>query len=148
MTTDRQEKQRQLTEQVIAFVHALRRRSQWTSFLNATLIVLALLCSFGVTFFELADNGVVVALLGAVITLLIALSQAFAFGEKADFYQVLLADAENLLTSLQLGVDSQEEFEKALRKFLILRKYTVQKLPRGKGMEAIRGLSQEMTAAG
>lgn len=147
MVTDWQEKKSQLLQELSSFVHMLQRQRRWAAFLNAILIVLALICSFGVTFFGLGENGVVAALLGSIITLLIAMSQAFAFGEKADFYQVILADAENLLTSLQLGVDSEEAFEETMRKFLVLRKYAAQKLPRGKGMEAIRGLSAEMTAS-
>ncbi len=139
----------QLIEEVAAFVRYTQQQERRAARANRIIVVLGLVCSFGVTFLGLGGAGELAALLGAFIAMLIGLDRAFAYGERADFYRILVADGQNLLTDLRLSVDTEATFEEAKRKFLVLRKYGAEKLPRGKGMEAVRSMSQELgTGAG
>ena len=135
----------QLEQELTRFVDSSWRQFRTNSVINTAIIVLALLCSFGVTLFGIGENGVFAALLGALIALLIALGQAFDFGGKADFYRVVHAESDNLLTRLHILTDDARELQQILQQFVVLRKYAAEKLPRGKGMEAISSMTKEMT---
>ena len=140
------QKKTQLIDEVAAFVQHAKRQKRRASRANKIIVILGLVCSFGITFLGVGGAGELAALLGAFIAVLIGFDQAFAYGEKANFYRIIVADGENLLTDLRLGVDTEEGFKKAMQKFLVLRKYGAEKLPRGKGMETVRSMSREMSA--
>ncbi len=139
-----QEREDQLREEVAAFARDLRRQWRRASRINSAVVALGLLASFGITFLGLGGAGELAALLGAFVAMLIGFDRAFAYGEKADFYRILLADGENLLTALRLDVHADMDFEEVVRRFLVLRKYAAEKLPRGTRMKAVRNMSREL----
>lgn len=88
------------------------------------------------------------AFLGVLLGALITYDKAFPHGEKAEFYQIIVAESKSLLDDLEFRVDTYRKFNNALKRFQTLRKYAAEKLPRGKGMETVKNMSEELRSIG
>ncbi len=83
-----------------------------------------------------------IACIAVVSGTLVALHTAIAIGDKAHFQRIVASDAENLLTDLNAGVDSDERLRQLREYFKALRKHSDVMLPLGGGMDAVRSLPQ------
>jgi hypothetical protein len=137
----------ELTKEVESFraQHVRQRKINWT--FNLILIGAGILLSIAVIVAGIYDEGKIAAVLGALTAAAIAAQNAIAAGEKAEFYRVVCAEAENLLDELRYLVDTNREFETTVRTFEALRKHAATALPRGQGMEAVKRMGEDLARA-
>lgn len=135
-----QEKVEALKTDVTTFFDTYRFRHGKNYFTNFALVFLGIVLSVSVSAAGFGGYGKLAGILGLFITLLIALQNAFYFGEKAEFQRLVATEAENLISMLKFKVKTESDFETVLEAFLTLKKHTAANLPRGKGMEVVRDM--------
>ena len=108
------------------------------SILNMSLIIAGLLVGAGITVTGFMQLDIWPGLLGALITLIIGLQNAFDLSGKALFLNVIHDEAKVLRDRLRYKVKTQEEFEAVIDEFSLLRIYAVKKLPLGSGMGVVK----------
>ncbi len=127
-------------------VDIARQRQRWWV-LNLIVIGAGILFSIAVIVVGLYDKGRLAALFGALTAAAIAVQNGYAAGEKAEFYRLVVAEAENLLSDLALLINTGKEFEATVKALEALRTHAAKALPRGSGMEAVKQLGADLERA-
>ena len=113
--------------------------------MNISLVVSSILTSAAITIVGIFDMGITAAILAVLLTVFLALQQAFPFADMAYFYRSGIADLENLQTYLKYSALAQKEIDKTKSKLMIIRKYLAKDIPRGTPvMEAITAMREEV----
>ncbi len=141
-----QEKMRKLREEIEQFHALFQLRHRQNYHLNWVLILVGLLLSAGVTIAGMLNYGVIAAIMGVGIGLLIGIQNAFPFSEKADFYRLVMSESWNLKTTLEYKVETNRQFTIVLNKFMKLRDHAAASLPKGQGMDAVRKMYEDLSA--
>jgi hypothetical protein len=122
-----------------------KRRRLRHGLMNNSMVVASILTSAAVTIVGIFNMGITAAILGVLLTVLLALQQVFPFADMSYFYRCGIADLENLQTSLKYSVLSQTEIDKTKSKLMIIRKCLAKDIPRGTSvMEAIMAMREEV----
>ncbi len=146
--TDKLEQKKQkLTGEIHDFVTIYQNRHRGNFHLNWILIVVSLLLSAGVTIFGMLNQGMVAAVLGVCIGFLIGMQNAFPLGEKAEFYRLMVVEGQNLISMLDYEVNTDKDFASIEKQFRKLRSHAASDLPKGKGMDAIKEIYQDLSKA-
>jgi hypothetical protein len=127
-----------LNEEIANFHSTYSSRHGKNFFINVALVLLGILLAVGVTAAGFFEKGKLAGILGLLLTLFIALQNAFYFNEKAEFYRLVATEADNLRYLLKFKVQTQSELHSVLDAFMTLKKYAATNLPRGKGMEVVK----------
>jgi len=93
-------------------------------------------------------DGSVSALLVILLTIPAGLENAFKYGEKRDFHRILVSECYNLKTALTYCVNTEPEFQVIVNKFQELVVKSAKSLPRGKGMQAVKELYENLDSKG
>jgi hypothetical protein len=128
------------------FTRKYGKRHRGNFHLNWILIVIGLLLAAGVTISGMLNQGIIAAILGVCIGFLIGLQNAFPLSEKAEFYRLVVTEAENLIFELKYEVESEQQFREVVNKFQGLRDHAAKSLPRGQGMEAVKDMYKELSS--
>jgi hypothetical protein len=123
----------------------LRQRHKLNYRGNAALIIVGLALSAGVTIAGILDYGLVAAILGVAVGYVIGVQNAFPIGEKAEFYRLIIAEGDNLISELKFEVKTEGQFLNRVNKFQKLRMYGTENLPRGQGMQAVKNFYKDMS---
>ena len=145
--TQLEQKKQKLTGEIREFVVTYQKRHRGNFHLNWILIVVGLLLSAGVTIFGMLNQGVVAAVLGVCIGLLIGMQNAFPLGEKAEFYRLMVVEGQNLISILDYEVNTDKDFASIEKQFRKLRSHAASDLPKGKGMDAVKEMYQDLSKA-
>ena len=116
-----------------------------------TLVIGGILLSLGAAiagFSGMAGGAQAAAILALLAGASITLESAFKFGEKADFYRILVGEFDNLRIALRYAVDTEEKLELIVKKFQTAITVTARSLPRGQGMSAVKTLYEELDRHG
>lgn len=98
--------------------------SRWDNLLNVTGILL----SVGIVASGIYQRGAVSAILGAFVAAIVSAQKAFPFGQRTNFYRILIGQSSNLETDVDQGLVSKPEAVAILKS---LRLDFAQQLPRG-----------------
>jgi hypothetical protein len=113
---------------------SLRRRHFW---LNALVVVLGLLLSAGVTLTGALDMTEIAPFMGAAITVLLGIQNAFKFAEKATLWEAKHGEAKDLRDRLNYKARTADDFQSLVDSWLVLRKELTAEMPKvGKLEEA------------
>jgi hypothetical protein len=108
----------------------------------SALIILGLLLGAGTTAAAFLEQSKVAGVLGLLTTLFIALSDAFNFSEKADFYLLIHSSAKSIRDRLKYMINSDADFSSAFDDFQSLRLRAANEVPKGKGI----GVAKQLTS--
>ncbi len=124
--------------EIASFGAQIRQRhgTNWAA--SSGLVASGILLSIGVTAAGFFGPGWLAGALGLIVTLFIALQNAFFFSEKAEFQRVVFTEAENLLSLLKFRVRSPAQFDSVIDAFMTLKKSGATGLPHGKGMQVVK----------
>ncbi len=139
------EKKSQLLREIQEFAREMKKRHLRNYRVNTAIVLFALIFSSIVTIAGFLDQGKIAAFLGVSIAFLIAVQNAFPIAEKSEFYRTIADEGENLQDSLNYQVDSDAKFQDVVTKFQTLRKFSAEKMPKGRGMETVKDMYKEMT---
>jgi hypothetical protein len=119
---------KELTEEIGKFCDDCTKRyafnSRWDNVLNVTGILL----SVGIVASGVYQRGAVSAILGAFVAAIVSAQKAFPFGQRTNFYRVLIGQSSNLETDVDQGLISKQDAVAILKS---LRLDFAQQLPRG-----------------
>ncbi len=101
-----------------------RFNSRWDNVLN----VAGILLSVGIVASGVYQRGAVSAILGAFVAAIVSAQKAFPFGQRTNFYRVLIGQSSNLETDVDQGLISKPDAVAILKS---LRLDFAQQLPRG-----------------
>src|SRR5262249_41073405 len=101
-----------------------RFNNRWDVFLT----VLGILLSIGVVAAGFANSPFVSAILGAIVAAVVTAQKAFPFGQRANFYRLLIGQSRNLITRASQGLLGKSDVVNTLSS---LRMDFAQQLPRG-----------------
>lgn len=128
-------------KEVSEFLAMQQRRHTMNFRLHWLLVVLVLIGSSLTTIGSILRwQYEIIALIGVVSSVLIAIHTAIAIGDKAEFQRIIASDAANILTYLSDSGLVEDNFVRLREQFTELRKHADSQLPRGGGMEAVRNL--------
>lgn len=113
--------------------------------LSWVITVGALLASLAVIVAGIMNRGKTAALIGVLVTGLVALDRQLALSEKAQFWQVICTEGENIRDDLQF-VQNRDDFKKVVDQLKILRTKSAQDHPKGEGMQAVIDLQRQLAA--
>ena len=105
------------------------------------LSILALLCAAGIIVAGVLDRGKVSAVLGGLITVLIGAQNLFPVRDRAGYYQVLVAETDNLMDDVRYS-ETPDQFNQALKTLKVLR----QRQEPAPGQNALKELLAEVKA--
>ena len=117
----------------------------WDYRWSLAIAVGALLASLAVIVAGIQNRGKTAALIGVLVTGLVALDRQLALGEKAQFWQVISTEGENIRDDLQF-VQSVDDFKKVVDRLKILRAKSAQDNPKGQGMQSVIDLQRQLAA--
>lgn len=112
---------------------------------NTALILASIVLSAAITISGIFDLGIVAAILGVVLTALLAAQQAFPLGELGFFYRTSLGDLAVLEDNLMYLANTEKDVEKIVRQFGVIKKHVAQNVPRGRALEAIQNMRDDVT---
>jgi hypothetical protein len=135
-----------LANDIDSFRQTYLRRQQATFWTNAAFILIGLFLSAGVSLASFYGKGDIVPLLGMSIFLLIGVQNAFPMGDKAEFYRLLVHESMNLLSDISFA-KAEDDLRLINQRFQILRKHAATALPRGRGMETVKDMYNELNAS-
>ena len=119
---------KELAEEIGKFCDDCTKRyafnSRWDNVLNVTGILL----SVGIVASGVYQRGAVSAILGAFVAAIVSAQKAFPFGQRTNFYRVLIGQSSNLETDVDQGLISKQDAVAILKS---LRLDFAQQLPRG-----------------
>jgi hypothetical protein len=98
--------------------------SRWDNALN----IIGLVISVGIVAAGIYQRGAVAAILGAFVSAIVSAQRAFPFGPRANFYRMLIGQAENLCTQIEQGLLEKQAAVAGLNS---LRLDFAQQFPRG-----------------
>jgi len=98
--------------------------SRWDNVLN----VMGILLSVGIVASGIYQRGAVSAILGAFVAAIVSAQKAFPFGQRTNFYRILMGQSSNLETDVEQGLVSKQDAVAILKS---LRLDFAQQLPRG-----------------
>jgi len=98
--------------------------SRWDNVLNVTGILL----SVGIVASGVYQRGAVSAILGAFVAAIVSAHKAFPFGQRTNFYRILIGQSSNLETDVDQGLVTKQDAVAILKS---LRLDFAQQLPRG-----------------
>ena len=117
-----------LADEILQFCKDCTRRyyfnSRWDNVLNVTGILL----SVAIVASGLYQKGAISAILGAFVAAIVSAQKAFPFGQRTNFYRILIGQGANLETDVQQGLVSKQDAVAILKS---LRLDFAQQLPRG-----------------
>jgi hypothetical protein len=90
-----------LADEVRQFRNDCENRYKFNSRWDNTLNIAGLLLSVSIVAAGLFEKGAVAAILGAFVSAIVSAQRAFPFGPRANFYRVLIGQADNLQTQIQ-----------------------------------------------
>jgi len=94
------------------------------------------------------DIGPISGIIPLIVGALISLESALKFGEKGEFYRVLVTECENLKIALKYRVDTEDKLQLIVKKFQIVVTTSARSLPRGQGMQAVKALYEDLDREG
>ena len=103
--------------------------SRWDNVLN----VVGILLSVCIVAAGVYQRGALSAILGAFVAAIVGAQKAFPFGQRVNFYRILVGQSENLETDVQQGLVSKQDAVAILKS---LRLDFAQQLPRGSTFNA------------
>jgi hypothetical protein len=118
------------TEKFLDFSWKRRRNNRW---MNIAVVVLGIGLGAGVTILALLEQPLVVALMGAAISFLVGIQNAFKFAEFAIFWEAKHNQAKVLRDTLRYKVCSEEQFQTVVDGWLDLRRSLIQEMPKSSG---------------
>jgi hypothetical protein len=101
-----------------------RFNSRWDNVLN----VMGILLSVGIVASGVYQLGALSAILGAFVAAIVSAQKAFPFGQRTNFYRILMGQSSNLETDVEQNVVAKESAIAILKS---LRLDLAQQLPRG-----------------
>lgn len=141
---DLSELRSELVEDIKKEISEIKGRRLRHGIVHNTLVVTSIFVSGVITIDGIYNMGRTAAILGVILTVLLALQQAFPFGDMAFFYRCGIADLENLQTSLKYSLPSRKEIDKTKAKYMVIRKHLAEALPRGEQvMKTIMTMREE-----
>lgn len=135
----------QLETVIDSYINEMQGRRKRHGLGNTSLVLASILTSAIITIAGIYDQAKIAAILGVILSVLLAVQQVFPLGEMAFFYRSSIADLENLRDSLLFTPDSQEELEKIAHQFAVIRKHIAQAIPRGQAMNTLQNMRDELT---
>jgi hypothetical protein len=133
----------ELTQKIRAFRKDNKIKHGGNYWGNTTLIYLSIFLSASVTIAGIFDEGRLAAILGVILSILLTIQNAFPINYKAEFYRILMAEADNLLIDIEFDTMTQENFNRIKNRFKVLTKYAAVNLPKGEGLEAVRDMYKD-----
>lgn len=119
---------KELAQEICEFrddcVKRYRFNSRWDNLLN----VAGILLSVGIVASGIYQRGAISAILGAFVAAIVSAQKAFPFGQRTNFYRVLIGQSSNLETDVDQGLISKQDAVSILKS---LRLDFAQQLPRG-----------------
>ena len=126
----------------------VERKRRTNRILYNLLVAASIVLSFGATAAAFLGTGVAAGILPLIVALAIGMESAFKFGEKADFFRVLVAEFDNLKVALVYVVDNDEKLDLIVKKFQTTIERAAQAVPRGQGMQAVKTLYEDLDRHG
>ena len=134
---EKQEKKRRATARMYFFLVAV----------GLGLSIAAVVTGFTPTV-AVIDNTSISPILIILVGIPVGLERAFKFGEKRDFYRILVSEYYNLKIALNYSVDTEDKFRIILGKFQSVVARSAKSVPRGQGMQAVKTLYEELDSKG
>jgi len=117
-------------------------------YMNNVLVVFTIALSASITTAGIFDQGKLAGVLGAILTGLLALQQAFPFADMSFFYRVGVAEGTILRLNLDTKADTKEEVETLEIKVETLIRKMAQDIPRGQAIhDAVQNMHKEVREA-
>jgi hypothetical protein len=118
----------------IRFFHAeCRRRYKFNNFWDNVLNIAGLLLSVSIVAAGILRWGAISAILGAMVAAIVTAQRAYPFGQRANFYRILIGQSENIETDVRQRLLSKQQAVDILKS---LRLDFAQQFPRGSGFRA------------
>jgi hypothetical protein len=128
-----------LSEEIQDFAREVKTAHLRYRLANLLLITGSILVGGGVTVASIFKQSIVAAILGVFVSVFVALHSALSVSAKSDFYQLIAAEARNLLTDLKYTHVTEKKRAGLLEELKTLRTRAIKELPRSEQLE--RGLS-------
>ena len=143
-------KKRQLVADIEELNARQERKRKSAAMMYTLVIVLGFALSIAavVLGFIGIERSEILSILVILLAVPAGLESAFKFGEKRDFYRVLVSESYNLKTTLNYSVSTEKEFKIIVNKFKDLVAYAAKSLPRGQGMQAVKTLYEDLDRRG
>ena len=96
----------------------------------------------------LFDLGIIAGIMALIVGAAVSFESSFKFGEKWDFYRILVNECENLKIALKYRVYTDKNFDLLVNKFQVVVNASAKSLPRGKGMQEVKKLYENLDREG
>lgn len=117
-----------LLDEIRAFREDSEGRYRFNNAWDVSLTILGILLSIAVVASGFLKRPEISAVLGAIVGAVVTAQKAFPFGQRANFYRLLIGQSSNLITRSSQGVIGKAE---AVNTLSSLRMDFAQQLPRG-----------------
>jgi hypothetical protein len=118
----------ELVIEITSFLTDCKARYRFNNAWDVTLTVLGILLSIAVVAAGFAKKPIISALLGAIVAAVVTAQKAFPFGQRANFYRLLIGQSQNLITRASQALIAKSDVVNVLTS---LRMDFAQQLPRG-----------------
>ncbi|HEY9245706.1 MAG TPA: hypothetical protein VIO11_02560 [Candidatus Methanoperedens sp.] len=136
-----EEKKRDLQVEIESFIRKYHFLKNVNFYINVAMIIGSLSLAAIVSYASFTRDSYLAGVLSIGLFFLISINNAFSTGEKAEFYQIIVVESENLLSTLKF---EEEDFDTILKKFLIIRESAAKSIPRGRGMGIVKDVYKDL----
>lgn len=122
-------------EQIQSFLDYSWRMRTIYVWLNGSFVIVGLSLAGAVTISGLIGQPPLPGILGAAVTVLLGIQNAFRFARRANVWEMKHGEAKTIRDCLRYQVTNEEEFHKAVDRWIAFREGLLQSLPGIRGLD-------------